>query len=326
MVIDAAGQNVVSDPNHASTSTSFTPTLEQLEEIGVTGFDENVCNETFPSNQFWEVLKAADEPLWAGCDNHTQLSVTARLLNIKAEHNVSENCFNSFVEVMRETMPRDNIMPSDFYDMKKLVDNLGLPVERIDICSRGCMLYWRDDENAESCKFCSQPRYKINRRHGRNQKRRPCKQMFYLPLIPRLQRLYASQATAEHMTWHANHETEEGLMCHPSDAEAWKHFDRTYPEFAIEPRNIRLGLCADGFAPFGKSGKSYSCWPVILTPYNLPPGMCMKTPYMFLTLIVTGPQNPKKLIDVYMQPLIEELQRLWNEGSLRMMFLLIKHL
>ena len=42
--------------------------------------------------------------------------------------------------------------------------------------------------------------------------------------------------------------------------------------------------------------------------------MCMKTPYMFLTLIVTEPQNSKKFIDVYMQPLIEELQRLWVEG------------
>ena len=37
---------------------------------------------------------------------------------------------------MWEIMPRDNIMPSDFYDMKKLVDNLGLPVIRIDVCSR----------------------------------------------------------------------------------------------------------------------------------------------------------------------------------------------
>ena len=139
---------------------------------------------------------------------------------------------------------------------------------------------------------------------------------FYLPLIPKLQRLYASKAIAEHMTWHANNETKEGLMCHPSDVEAWKHFDRTYPQFAIEPQNIRLGLCDDGFAPFGKSGKSYSCWPVILMPYNLPPGMCMKTLYMFLTLIVTGLQNLKKLIDVCMQPLIEELQRLWDEGIL----------
>ena len=61
-------------------------------------------------------------------------------------------------------MPYDNIMSSDFYDMKKLVNNLGLLVVRIDVCSKGCMLYWRYDKNAESCKFYSQPRYKINRR------------------------------------------------------------------------------------------------------------------------------------------------------------------
>ena len=44
--------------------------------------------------------------------------------------------------------------------------------------------------------------------------------MFYLPLIPRLQRVYATKANAEHMTWHTNHEIEDDLMCHPSDAEA----------------------------------------------------------------------------------------------------------
>ena len=40
----------------------------------------------------------------------------------------------------------------------------------------------------------------------------------------------------------------------------------------------------------------------------------MKTPYMFLTLVVPSPQNPKKLIDIYMQPLIAELKQLWDEG------------
>ena len=122
------------------------------------------------------------------------------------------------------------------------------------------------------------------------------------------------QATAEHITWHANHEIEEDIIYHFSDVKAWKHFDKTYPEFAIESRNIMLDLCVDGFAPFRKLGQSYSCWPIILTPYNLPPGMCMKTAYMFLTLIVPDPQNLKNAIDIYMQPLIEELQRLWNEG------------
>lgn len=99
-------------------------------------------------------------------------------------------------------------------------------------------------------------------------------------------------------------------MSHPSDGEARRHFDETFPSFADEPRNVRLGLCTDGFSPFGKSGKQYSCWAVILTPYNLPPSLCMKKPFMFLSLIILGPTSPKGKLDVYLQPLIEELKLL----------------
>ncbi|CAH9075324.1 unnamed protein product, partial [Cuscuta epithymum] len=105
-------------------------------------------------------------------------------------------------------------------------------------------------------------------------------------------------------------------MGHASDSEAWKHIDNIYPDFASDPRNVRLGLCSDGFAAHGQYGASYSCWPVILTTYNLPPGMCMKSPYMFLSLIIPGPMCPKKKIDVYLQPLIDELKHLWDEGSI----------
>ncbi|XP_021775498.1 uncharacterized protein LOC110739339 [Chenopodium quinoa] len=100
-----------------------------------------------------------------------------------------------------------------------------------------------------------------------------------------------------------------------SDSEAWKHLDNCFPEFASEPHNVRLGLCTNGFAPHGKFGGQYSCWPVILTPYNLPPSMCMKRQFMFLSLLVPGPKNPKGNLDVYMQPLIEELKQLWEVGA-----------
>ncbi|KAL0291523.1 UNVERIFIED_CONTAM: hypothetical protein Sangu_2533100 [Sesamum angustifolium] len=93
-------------------------------------------------------------------------------------------------------------------------------------------------------------------------------------------RLYASNTTTKHLCWHATHETGSGVICHPSDVEAWKHFNETHPDFDLEPRNVRLGLCVDGLAPHGQYGKSYSCWPVIITPYNLPLRMCMKSEYM----------------------------------------------
>jgi len=71
------------------------------------------------------------------------------------------------------------------------------------------------------------------------------------------------------------------VLCHPYDGEAWKYFDKMHPEFAAEPRNVRLALCSDSFSPFNNLNPPYSCWSVIFTPYNLPPELCMATPFMF---------------------------------------------
>jgi hypothetical protein len=48
----------------------------------------------------------------------------------------------------------------------------------------------------------------------------------------------------------------------------------------------------------------------MLVPYNLPPWMCMKQQYFILSMIIPGPTAPGMNIDVYLQPLISELQEL----------------
>jgi len=61
----------------------------------------------------------------------------------------------------------------------------------------------------------------------------------YLPIIPRIKRLFISEEIAKHMGSHK--ETcwkKPGVMMHPSDGEAWKAFDKLFPDFANEPRNI----------------------------------------------------------------------------------------
>ena len=70
----------------------------------------------------------------------------------------------------------------------------------------------------------------------------------------------------------------------------------------------------DGFTPFGHAAVLYSCWPVFITPYNLPPRMCMKEYNIFLTLVILGPQHPGRSIDIYLRPLIEEIKLLWSNG------------
>ncbi|XP_072079067.1 uncharacterized protein [Arachis hypogaea] len=264
------------------------------------------------AKKFYDLLQSAQRPLFEGCMDHSELSMAVKMLSIKAKGNVSQQIFDDFVKAMKEVMPKDNLLVSSFYEAKKLVSKLGMESNKIDCCINGCMLYYKEDDiPRKECKFCHSPRYKI----GKKGKSVPLKRMHYLPLIPRLRRLYASMNTAPHMRCHFDHEF-KGVIEHPSDSKAWKYFDRKHPQFSQEPRNVRLGLCADGFTPFGQSGKQYSCWPIIVTPYNLPPSMCMKTPYMFLSMIIPGPRNPKTRIDVYLQPLIDELKLLWEDGVL----------
>ncbi|XP_004306160.1 PREDICTED: uncharacterized protein LOC101304798 [Fragaria vesca subsp. vesca] len=88
--------------------------------------------------------------------------------------------------------------------------------------------------------------------------------------------------------------------------------DTNWPDFGIEPRNLRLALSSDGFNPYGAVSSKYSCWPVILITYNLPPWLCIKRKYMMLTLLISGPKQPRNDIDVYLQPLVDDLKVLWD--------------
>lgn len=77
---------------------------------------------------------------------------------------------------------------------------------------------------------------------------------------------------------------------------------------------MRLGFASDGFNPFGSMSNSYSMWPIILIPYNLPPWLCMKQSNLLLSLLIPGPKGLGMDIDVYLQPPIDDLKILWGDG------------
>ncbi|GKE03261.1 hypothetical protein Tco_1395279, partial [Tanacetum coccineum] len=164
-------------------------------------------------------------------------------------------------------------------------------------------------EDKQFCPVCNTSRWKDSNTPG---KKVPKKVLRYFPIIPRLQRLYKSSHTAKEMTWHATRKCiEPGKIQHPVNGKAWKNFDTKYPDFVKEPRNVRLGLAADGFNPHGNLSQAYNIWPMILTTYNLPPWLCMKESYFMLTLLIPGPKSPGKDIDICLRPLIDDLKDLW---------------
>lgn len=90
-----------------------------------------------------------------------------------------------------------------------------------------------------------------------------------------------------------------------------------WPEFGKEERNIRLALSADGINPHDFLSSRYSCWPVTLITYNLPPSLNTKRNFLMLTMLISGLRQPYNDIDIYLAPLIEDLNTLWNNFSPR---------
>jgi hypothetical protein len=135
------------------------------------------------------------------------------------------------------------------------------------------------------------------------------KQLHYVPLTPRMKWLFISKKTARHMRWHKEGVREnDQVMVHLSDSKAWKVLDDFDADFTRDAWNVRIELATDGFSPYNMSVASYSCWPVFAIPYNLPSALCMKYEYMFLCLIIPGPDHPGTNINVMLRPLIEELK------------------
>ena len=73
--------------------------------------------------------------------------------------------------------------------------------------------------------------------------------------------------------------------------------------------------CTDGFSSFSSLNTKYSCWLVMLVMYNLPLWLCMKNKNIMLTLLIPGPKQPDNDIDIYLQPLIDDLEELWKGMS-----------
>ncbi|KAK5845753.1 hypothetical protein PVK06_001969 [Gossypium arboreum] len=267
---------------------SFPPNYVASDDYNIGGNTFMETRRSVPDEQpneeaakFYTLLGEMNEELYEG-SKFSKMSFYIRLFHLKCLGGWTENSLTMLLELLREMFPFAKI-PQSCKDMKKVIKDLGL----------------RDAEDVNEDEYWPQSR------------RNPNKILRYFPLIPRLQRLFMSSKTVEFMTWHHDQRTDNGLLRHPADSFAWKSFDNKFPSLASDPRSVRLGLASDGFNPFKIMSTSYSTWPVVIVPYNLPPWLCMKQSSLILSMIIPGEKGPGNDIDIYLQPLIEELKQLW---------------
>jgi len=287
-----------------------------------------------------------------GCPRHwTLLRFILELLILKAKYGWSDVSFNDLLRILAWLLPKPNKVPKNTYRAKKIISPFTMGVQRIHACPNHCILYRGDAyKNLDKCPVCGAKRYKNNagycgreekdqtdeikrkRRGGSvvsnekpdtclgdddsKQRRIPCLVVWYLPVADRLRRMFSNPSDAELMRWWDSDKRKkgDGKIRHPADGTQWQKFDEKYKEFARDPRNVRFALDTDGMNPFGERRSNHSTWPVVMSMFNLPTWLCQKRKYLFLCILIQGPKHPGLDIDVFLEPLLEEMAKLWNHG------------
>jgi hypothetical protein len=203
-------------------------------------------------------------------------------------------------------LPLRNMLPPSFDQAKNMGRKLGLSYNIIPCCRKGCVRYRKQYKELDQCPKCGTSQY-VDGSSTIN-----AKVLRHFPLIPQLQKMYRSPEIADLLKWHYYNQSEPGKMATVADSPTWRHIDTKIDRnFAEEKRNVQMGLSLDGVNPHSMQASSHSTWPILIVLYNLPPWLVTKKFFITLSLLISGKESPtSENIDVYLQPLMEELQEL----------------
>jgi hypothetical protein len=98
--------------------------------------------------------------------------------------------------------------------------------EKIDACEKNCMLFWKEHKDDTECMHCGRSRYVmvINNDGASVITKVAVKQLRYIPITPRLKRLFLCEETAQLMRWHKEgiRDSEDTDICKgPQECPSW---------------------------------------------------------------------------------------------------------
>jgi len=152
------------------------------------------------TTRFFDLLKDSNEPLWDGCMNQSKLSAIAQVFTIKSDHGLSEASYDKIIEWAKSILLEGNKLKENFYTAKSMMKPLSLGYQKIDMYPNFCMIYYLENAELIECMTCGHSCYKPRTGMGKNLV--AYKKLRCFPITPRLQKLFMSSKTAEHMTWH----------------------------------------------------------------------------------------------------------------------------
>ena len=193
---------------------------------------------------------------------------------------------------------------------------------RYYVCINDCIID-RNSGNAKyadlnMCPVCNESRYyKSKRLH-------PKRTFSYIPVGPRLARLYGERNLAKLIQSHPGDEYDEDIMWDIHHSPAWKELYSADGHFHGDKMGIALAFDMDGINPFHDTGILYSMTPMMLTILNLP--RHIRNTFGYINLVGIIPGNGKseaKINDPYVEVLVDELLYLtkWSVHTTKLLLM-----
>ncbi|GJY01076.1 putative transposase-associated domain-containing protein [Tanacetum coccineum] len=280
----------ISTPKPVNATTEFVDDMDFASDIPTDGPTTvemvNATKDNFDEDdliKFQELLLDADKPLYEGCPDFTKLSAIVKLLNLKGKYGCSDKFFTELLGLLKKMLPAGNEMVEKTYQAKKVMKLMGSGYKKIHVCINNCLLYWKDDKDLTACQTCGISRWNVDNKTHKVYENIPAKVMWII----------------------------DGVLRHLADSQTWRTIDEKFSEIAKDPRNLRLGISADG-VDVNTGNRHHSVWPVLTVIYNLPPWLCIKRKFNMLSVLISG--YPGNDIDVFLEPLVDDLHTLFETG------------
>ena len=270
---------------------------------------EEVDNEHDEALQ--DLEEAAVTPLYAE-SKLSSMDATYMILNQTKLHGWSNVSVDEHLRLLSIVwLSKPNSLPRSYREAVEYLKQLGHSYNSYDACLNHCCLFKDNLKDEEFCPKCWAPR---RIRAGRSMV--PQKVCRYFPIIPRFRRMFHSPLQALAMVWWALNKSDGDIVTHVSHSKQWEYIDNVFKEiFAEEDRNACLAVCTNGMNPTSDKRSIHSLWPVLLLNYNIALWLTTKKYFIMLVILIPGSKSiTGDHIDIYLNPLIDELVLLWDEG------------
>lgn len=177
-------------------------------------------------------------------------------------------------------------------------------------CPNDCTIFRGDNLHLDECPVCHAKRF-IG-----GSTTIPVKRFIYLPIGPRLIRLFGTPNLASIVQSHLSSSDETNNTAYDiHQSPIWKEAFGTAGIFHGDQRGIALSLCTDGVNPFSHNCVTYSMWPVVLSILNLPHQIRHSFANLLLVGIIPAGKGRKEAANInpYLEILVDELLTLSNK-------------